>query len=128
MSSYNTRQKSAVAAFFSDHPDRGFTPEEVASSVPDVPRSTVYRLISQLCDDGAIRRTGPSGRWSVYKHQGASWASHMHIRCRSCGRTEHLDAATTREIESLVYASSGYLALDTTVFEGLCSSCRKAER
>ena len=105
MSSYHTRQKKAVEEFFFNNHDRGFTPDEVASSLPSVPRSTVYRLITQLSDEGFLRK-------------------HMHIRCRLCGRTEHLSAEATASIEDLIEKTSGFVALDSTVFDGLCSQCR----
>lgn len=125
MSQYNTRQKSAVISFFAAGSSRAFTPEEVASALPDVPRSTVYRIIKQLSDDGCLRKTGTSGRSAVYQYLGKDCMSHMHIRCRVCGRTAHLDAATTRQIEALVSSGSGFEALDSTVLEGLCSECRR---
>ena len=125
MSQYNTRQKSRVISFFASASSRAFTPEEVAASLPDVPKSTVYRIMKQLSDDGCLRKTGTSGRSAVYQYLGKDCTSHMHIRCKACGRTEHLDAATTRQSEALVFTDSGFEALDSTVFEGLCSECRR---
>ena len=123
--SYNTKQKSAVTSFFEHHQERGFTPDDVASALPDVPRSTVYRLISHLADEGVVRKNGTEGRKSIYQYQRAECHGHMHIRCRECGRTEHLDAKTTHDIEKLVEAASGFVALESTVFEGLCRDCLK---
>lgn len=123
--SYNTKQKAAVASFFKNHQERCFAPDDVASALPDVPRSTVYRLISHLTEDGTIRKTGTDGRKSVYQYQGAECLGHMHIRCKCCGKTEHLDAASTKDIERIVESSSGFVALESTVFEGLCKECRK---
>lgn len=124
MSSYHTRQKKAVEEFFFNNHDRGFTPDEVASSLPSVPRSTVYRLITQLSDEGFLRKTGNEGRKSIFQYQGESCSRHMHIRCRLCGRTEHLSAEATASIEDLIERTSGFVALDSTVFDGLCSQCR----
>lgn len=128
MRSYNTRQRAAIVSFFLSNQERSCTPEDIAAALPDVPQSTVYRIISQLSFDGTIRRSGTDGRKNLYQYQGKECPGHMHIRCRNCGRIEHLDPQTTRSIESLVENASGFMALDTTVFEGLCSECRGQEK
>ncbi len=125
MSSYHTRQRDAIEKFFLDNQERGFTPDEVASSLAYVPKSTVYRIMTQLSEEEFLRKTGTDGRKSIFQYQGDSCASHMHIRCRMCGRTEHLSCEATERIESLVEETSGFVALDSTVFEGLCSECRR---
>lgn len=124
MSFYNTKQRSTIVAFFENHQERGFTPDEVAIALPEVPKSTVYRLITQLSNEGFLRKTGNSGRRAIFQYQSKECSGHMHIRCRLCGRIEHLDPVTTRKIETLVEVSSGFVALDTTIFEGLCMECR----
>ena len=128
MSTYNTRQRSTVEGFFRDHGDRGFTPEETAAALSSVPRSTVYRLIAQLADEGMLRRTATDGRKAVYQYQEKGCSSHMHIRCLGCGRTMHLDEPTTRAIEEIVSSATGFDVLDTTVFEGVCRECRECGR
>ena len=123
MSSYNTRWRCAVVSFFAANQERGFTPDEVVASLEDVPRSTIYRLLSQLFAEGILRKTATEGRKAVFQYQGAECSMHMHIRCRICGRTEHLDEKSTRMIERIVESSSGYRVLDSTVFEGICREC-----
>ena len=128
MSQYHTRQKTAIAKFFADNRDRGFSPEEVYENLPEIPRSTVYRIITQLSCSGFLRKTGSDGRRAVYQYQGKDCSSHMHIRCIECGAIEHLDADVSRKIEEMVNHSSGYTALESTVFEGLCRKCREDRR
>ena len=128
VNSYNTKQRNDVIAFFASSPDRSFTVEEASANLSTVPRSTVYRLITRLSEEGILRKTGSEGRKAVYQYQGKECAYHMHIRCRECGRTEHLDAEATRKIEEIISVSSSFVALDTTVIEGLCNECRSKIR
>ena len=52
----------------------------------------------------------------------------MLIRCIKCGKTEHLDEKTSLEIEKRIEERVGYVVLFSTVFDGLCSECKKKER
>lgn len=128
MARYNTHQKTAIISFFTEHQTKSYSAEEVSSYLPAIPRSTLYRLLSQLSAEGIIRQETGVDRTSLYRHLGSGCPEHMHIRCCRCGRTEHLDAKTTRLIEKLVASSSGFEALDSTIFEGLCSDCMKERK
>lgn len=125
MNSYNTKQKHDVLSLFASCPDRGFTIEEATVHLPSVPRSTVYRIITKLSAQGLLRHTGNEGRKAVYQYQGTGCASHMHVRCRVCGKTAHLDAGSTKQIEAIISSSLPFIALETTVIEGLCNDCRE---
>ena len=125
---YNTKQKALLAAFFREHGEKSFTPDEVASALPDVPKSTVYRTISNLEAEGEIRRTGTEGRAFLYQYQGSECPGHMHIRCILCGRTEHLDAGTTEKVAEIIRGSSGFTAVNTTIFDGICRECREKRK
>ena len=96
--------------------------------MPSIPRSTLYRLLSQLSAEGIIRQETGVDRTSLYRHLGSGCPEHMHIRCRECGKTEHLDEETTKLIEKLVASDSGFEALNSTIFEGICEECRRKGR
>lgn len=125
VSSYNTHQRNELIGFFEKNKDRSFTSEEAASSLSHIPQSTLYRLLGKLKEEGVITENGREGRCVLYRYQGTECPEHMHIRCKECGRTEHLDEETTREIEKLVASDSGFQALNSTIFEGICSECRR---
>ena len=125
MGQYNTKQRMAVIGFFRSSSERGFTPEEAEAALPAIPRSSLYRLIGQLSDEGLLCRTGNEGRKAIYQYRNAECTDHMHIRCRYCGRTAHLGPEETRRIEEIV-SSSGFQALDSTIIEGICDECRRS--
>lgn len=125
MSAYNTRQKAEVADFFQVHSEECFTPDEVASALPCIPLSTVYRTLSHLEAEGTLRRAGTAGRAVLYQYQGEGCPEHMHIRCSLCGRSAHLDSEANAEIWKAVERATGFTPLNTTVFEGICPECRR---
>jgi Fur family ferric uptake transcriptional regulator len=66
-----------------------FSPEELASALPDVGRATVYRTVKLLTEAGVLCRTGlPDGtpRYSVDQPH-----HHHHLVCVACGRVEPFD-------------------------------------
>ena len=128
MARYNTHQKTAIISFFTEHQTKSYSAEEVSSYLPAIPRSTLYRLLSQLSAEGIIRQETGVDRTSLYRHLGSGCPEHMHIRCRECGKTEHLDEETTKLIEKLVASDSGFEALNSTIFEGICEECRRKGR
>ena len=128
MSSYNTHQRSGIISFFEEHKDSSYTSEELLALLTDIPKSTLYRLLSKLKEEGIITESGNEGRSALYRYQGRGCPEHMHIRCRECGKTEHLEEETTKLIEKLVASDSGFEALNSTIFEGICEECRRKGR
>lgn len=122
---YDTTPRKQVISFLSGHPDLSFSMEDICSSLPLVGKSTVYRIVDSLEEEGRVRRTGNSGRKALYQYSSILCCGHMHIKCHICGRTEHLDGQLTEKIREMVDAYSGFYASPSTVIDGLCSECRK---
>ena len=113
---YDTHSRKEVLSFLESNSQLSFSMEDICASLPEAKKSTVYRI---------VRRTGNSGRRTQYQYSGSLCPMHMHIKCKVCGKTEHLDYATTEVIRKAVDDLLGYETLTTTVLEGLCSECRK---
>ena len=56
---YKTSQREILLGFFRAHPDEEFSTEDVTCALAGeaIGKSTVYRLISKLCEDGDILRS-----------------------------------------------------------------------
>ena len=56
--SYQTQQKAALLSFLEQNAERQFTIDEILSAMGEIApaKSTAYRLIKKLCDDGQVRR------------------------------------------------------------------------
>ena len=56
--SYHTQQKAALLRFLEENEHEHLTIDEILSAMGDEApgKSTAYRLIKKLCDDGLVRR------------------------------------------------------------------------
>ena len=117
---YDTHSRKEVLSFLEKNSQLSFSMEDICASLPDAKKSTVYRIVDSLEKEGKVRRTGNSGRRTQYQYSGSLCPMHMHIKCRVCGKTEHLDGATTEAIRKAVDDLLGFETLTTTVLDGLC--------
>ena len=102
------------------HPTAPMLYEEIHRSYPSISRSTVYRVLGQMAEEGEVLRLGIAG--SENRYDGTT-ADHSHIRCRVCGRVDDLPAT---EITAL-YDNAGYLVETCAVaYSGVCPHCREA--
>ena len=141
MKSYETEQKRLLVALFSAAPEKMFTAEEVAGILrgddgegegdaaedKHCSVSTVYRLISRLCDEGVLcKRAREGSRRFYYQYvRGGACESHLHLQCESCGRVIHLgDAASERMLLEVLDASGFQVDRARALVPGLCVSCR----
>ena len=94
MKGYQTEQKKLLLAYLSSHADRSFTLDELAAVMTacGVGKSTVYRLVARLSDEGAVRRYArEEGRGYTYQYlERQECHSHLHLRCSICGRVIQL--------------------------------------
>jgi Fe2+ or Zn2+ uptake regulation protein len=95
--------------------------ELIHSSYPSISRSTVYRVLGQMADEGTILRLGVAG--SENRYDGTT-EQHSHIRCRICGRVDDLPAVEVSPVSS----DAGYSIEDySVVYSGVCPMCREAQ-
>ena len=126
---YNTKQKERIIAFFRDNADKSFTADELISEICDggSGKSTVYRIIASLCEGGMLRKTqdGDNGKCSYQLIDCHSCHSHLHLKCRDCGKLVHLEGAVSRELERALRETQGFELDESTMIYGRCESCRK---
>lgn len=126
--SYSTLPKREVIDFFVTHKNASFTLEEVSEALPAIGKSTVYRIVPKLVEEGGLRRAGSKGRSALYQYQDRIHCPHhMHVKCSVCGKTQHLDEETSRKIEKMVESTVGFEAFNSTVLDGICAECRVKE-
>ena len=118
----NTLQKDIILSTLcslKSHPTAPMLYEEIHQSHPTISRSTVYRVLGQMADEGIVLRLGIAGSDARYD---GDTSPHSHIRCRTCGRVDDLPAVTVSELSD----TAGYLVESCTVeYAGVCPCCRK---
>lgn len=122
--SYQTHQKIALLEFLAKDPQRQYTIDELIEQMgEDAPaKSTAYRLVKKLGDEGLVRRFAREGSaGAVYQLAGKSCCSeHLHIKCLGCGLLIHLDGRAQEELAK----STGFVIDDErSMLYGRCAQC-----
>ena len=109
-----------------EHGDAHVSAAELADAVheraPELHRSTVYRTLDVLVEDGLVLRTDLGGDRSYYEL--AAEHHHHHVVCTSCGEIAHVHDDAIAAAVACVQAASGYrLARQELTFAGLCPAC-----
>ena len=124
MNARNTIQKEIIRSTLSSltsHPTAPMLYELIHSTHPSISRSTVYRVLGQMAEEGTILRLGVAG--SENRYDGTT-EQHSHIRCRICGRVDDLPAVEV----SPVADNAGYCIENcSVVYSGVCPACRAAQ-
>ena len=128
MTGYQTEQKKLLLAYLSRHAEEAFSAGELARTLGDcgVGKSTVYRLIAQLTDEGILRRFSREGGGISYQYIGGdACGAPLHLRCTACGRVIHLEGGAAAPLGTLLEKEYGFrLNEGRTVLLGLCADCR----
>ena len=127
--SYQTRQQEAVTELFRQNGQECLTADEayrrLLAGGMDVGKTTVYRTITKLCDQGVLRRYAPHSSSEAAQYQyNPCRESHLHIRCLSCGALEHLHCDDVEAFAAHIRAHHGFrLDEGRTMLCGLCETC-----
>lgn len=128
---YNTGKRGQILDFLAANADSAFTLEEICDGIlPDGKgKSTVYRLVSELVKEGAVRRLSDGRtRHCAYQFTGREECrEHFHLLCRDCGRMLHLDSALSHAVLDSIL-TAGFSPEPGAVIRGRCSSCTVADR
>ena len=124
-----TRQRKALLDYLSRHADQTLSAQEIAAALEGegVSLSAVYRNLSELEAEGKLRRTDRGGaREAYYQYIDAdACKGSLHLQCKKCGRTFHMDASGAEQLLGVVEKTEGF-AVDKadTVLYGVCEICQ----
>ncbi len=129
MTNYNTKQRRTLLDHLAEHADESFSARGLAEAIgdKDISVSAVYRNLAQLEKQGGVRRINQIGsREAYYQYSNAAKCrKHLHLACARCGRTFHMDVASTDELIRAVSGKTGFeVDRSSTVLYGICEKCR----
>ena len=132
---YQTEQKKVLLDYLSQHSDQAFSIDELAvgmkadtalSSVPG--KSTLYRLISQLVEEGRVKRfTKGHSRHFLYQMVSCPHCTeHLHLRCTICGKLYHMEDQESAQIVREILERH-HFAVDgaDAILPGCCEECQQ---
>ena len=104
-----------------DHPTADQICEVVQQRIPNLSRTTVYRVLDTLVDLGVIHRVASCS--SVCRYDG-NVRRHDHFVCRKCGRMVDFDRTASLPLPK--GRPKGFQIDDYSVhYTGICAECRK---
>ena len=127
---YNTRQKRELLGFMQEHNLENFSVDDVVLRMQQrgakVGRSTVYRYLEFLAEQGNVRKYQNAQGITQYQHfeNNSSCSRHFHMMCRQCGSLLHVNCDHIKSLASHIAEEHGF-TLDPreTVLVGVCASC-----
>lgn len=132
---YSTRQKRELLRFMKAHNLENFSVDEVVFHMQGegakVGRTTVYRYLEFLAEQGSVRKYQNAQGITQYQHvkDDGSCAHHFHMMCRQCGVLMHVDCELMQSLAQHIAQQHGFV-LDPkeSVLVGVCAKCAgKAE-
>jgi Fur family peroxide stress response transcriptional regulator len=121
-----TRQRRAILEVLArrhGHPTADQVYEKVTTALPDLSRTTVYRVLDTLVAAGVARNVCHPGAAVRYE---ATNARHDHLVCLRCNRLVDLVSPVLDEIRLPSTRKLGFKVEDYTVqIRGICSGCRR---
>ena len=128
---YSTRQKRELLRFLKEQSLKHFSVDEVVFEMQDrgekIGRSTVYRYLELLAEQGSVRKYQSVQGITQYQHveDAASCDDHFHMMCSRCGNLMHVDCALMRSMSEHLMKDHGFM-LDPreTILVGVCEKCR----
>lgn len=126
---YNTGKKQQITDFLAHNSHSAFTLVEITQRVaPDGKgKSTVYRLVSELVDEAVVKRISDGKtRHCSYQYIGnGECKSHLHLKCRDCGKLIHLDKSISDTFTDALEKSDGFTLEYGCMLFGKCEKCKE---
>ena len=130
---YQTRQREQILSCLCRNPGiprsaEGWAAELSRTGTP-VGRSTVYRMLRDLEEEGLVRRAANGeGRTVLYEYlePDSACREHYHLKCTACGSVIHLECGVARELNDHMQQRHGfYVDPGQSILYGLCAQCKK---
>jgi Fur family peroxide stress response transcriptional regulator len=122
-----TIQRRAVYAELAarqDHPTADQVYDALHARLPGLSRTTVYRVLDTLVEEGFARRVHHAGAVARFDPM---TVRHHHLVCDRCGRLVDIDDDLVPRVPIPDARGTGFRIDDYSIsFRGLCKSCRES--
>jgi len=134
---YNTRGRDLLLRYLAESADRPQGTDEMYAALKgkeNAPgKSSIYRMLTQLCEQGAVKkfRADSKGQGFVYQFVGnaSHCGDHFHLQCTACGQIVHLECAFGQTLRTHLLSEHGFTVdSGSSVLYGTCAACLGRER
>lgn len=127
---YNTRQKRNMLAFLKQHDLEHYSVDELVFEMEEqgekIGRTTVYRFLEQLAEQGSVRKYQSAQGVTQYQHieDSSHCDAHFHMMCKSCGKLYHVNCKLMDGFAQHIRTEHNFqLDPRETILVGLCARC-----
>ncbi|MBO4854105.1 MAG: transcriptional repressor [Oscillospiraceae bacterium] len=129
MPKYVTKQRRSLLGYLASHADESLSAQQIAEALSDsgVSVSAVYRNLTELENEGKVRRVKGGGREVYYQYAAAEGCrACLHMACKVCGRTFHMGMLAADTLVNSVEREEHFqIDREDTVIYGVCGNCRQ---
>lgn len=130
--SYQTNTRTYILHFLEENRNRMVSVSEIHQALfnqgKPVNITTIYRFLNKLSTEGRVLRyTDDASNQTVFQYisEEQHCEEHLHLKCTSCGKIEHLNCSFMKEISHHIESHHGFcLQCKNSVLYGLCKDCR----
>lgn len=130
--SNKTLPRLLIIEFLKNNPDKRFTAGDVFAGINSmecgVVKSTVYRNIDKLCNEGRlVKYKEPNSKAMSYQYSEGhgSCKEHSHAQCSECGKLFHIDNEVFAEATAKMRDRYGFnMDHRKTLIIGICNECQ----
>ena len=127
---YKTKQREIILDFLIENSQRHVTVDEIVFDLKSrgisVGKTTVYRYIDKLVEEGRARRfVSEEKNGACFQYVECNDCDeHFHLKCVECGRFIHLECGHLNDIAKHVYEDHKFtIDRSKTVLYGICDEC-----
>lgn len=133
-SEYSTRQKREMLSFLKKHDLQHYSVDELVFEMQQqgekIGRSTAYRFLETLAEQGGVRKYQSAQGTTLYQHveNSAACGEHFHMMCQKCGKLYHVDCDLMASLAQHI-ASNHNFQIDPreTMLVGICARCMDSQ-
>lgn len=129
---YKTKQRAIIEQAMLEQNGKHFTVDIILDNLrrkgEAVGRTTVWRSLERLSDEGVIRKYVQAGESTCYQcvSDEGGCHEHFHLKCEECGKLIHMECDMLSRIGSHIEAEHGFKVNPLkTVLYGKCCECAK---
>lgn len=131
MTGYKTKQAEILLRFFIENAGSHFTASEIETHLAvngeKLGKSTVYRRLDRLVEEGLVRRfVADDAKSCCYQYAGnAECKNHFHLKCYRCGELLHVECDYLDRMQEHIFEHHGFTVdREKITLCGVCEKCR----